>query len=155
MTEELLEEGRIFAYFHQLGRHIPLPDSIMHQITIEYRGSREARPELKIRVLPNEETIHNAEFVKVYPGIYIHQHVLFEGEVLEYEVYENGADGRKKTEEGRLSYDASQTDTRVSRFAALNDMSRCLAQKDGQKLKEKMEKYLTDHAAMESLFSLM
>ena len=25
----------------------------------------------------------------------------------------------------------------------------------GQKLKEKMEKYLTDHAAMESLFSLM
>lgn len=155
MTEELLEEGRIFAYFHQLGRHIPLPDSIMDQITIEYRGSREARPELKIRVLPNEETIHNAEFVKVYPGIYIHQHVLFEGEVLEYEVYENGADGRKKTEEGRLSYDASQTDTRVSRFAALNDMSRCLAQKDGQKLKEKMEKYLTDHAAMESLFSLM
>ena len=79
MTEELLEEGRIFAYFHQLGRHIPLPDSIMDQITIEYRGSREARPELKIRVLPNEETIHNAEFVKVYPGIYIHQHVLFEG----------------------------------------------------------------------------
>lgn len=155
MTEELLEEGRIFAYFHQLGRHIQLPDSIMDQITIEYRGSREARPELKIRVLPNEETIHNAEFVKVYPGIYIHQHVLFEGEVLEYEVYENGADGRKKTEEGRLSYDASQTDTRVSRFAALNDMSRCLAEKDGQKLKEKMEKYLTDHAAMESLFSLM
>ena len=48
MTEELLEEGRIFAYFHQLGRHIPLPDSIMDQITIEYRGSREARPELKI-----------------------------------------------------------------------------------------------------------
>lgn len=155
MTEELLEEGRVFAYFHQLGRHIPLPDSIMDQITIEYRGSREARPELKIRLLPNEETIHNAEFVKVYPGIYIHQHVLFEGEVLEYEVYENGEDGRKKTEEGRLSYDASQTDNRMSRFAALNDMSRCLAQKDGQKLKEKMEKYMTDHAAMESLFTLI
>lgn len=155
MLEELLEEGRIFAYFHQLGRHIPVPDSIMDQITIEYRGSREARPELKIRVLPNEETSRSAEFVKVYPGIYIHQHVLFEGEVLEYEVYEDGTDGRKKTEEGRLSYDASQTDNRVSRFAALNDMSCCLAEKDGQKLKEKMEKYMTDHAAMESLFTLI
>lgn len=155
MTEELLEEGRIFAYFHQLGTHIALPDSIMDQITIEYRGSREVRPELKIRVLPGDEESHNAEFVKVYPGIYIHQHVLFEGEVLEYEVYENGAEGRKKTEEGRLSYDASQTGSKVSRFAALNDMSRCLAEKDGQKLKEKMEKYLTDHAAMETLFSLM
>lgn len=81
--------------------------------------------------------------------------VLFEGEVLEYEVYENGADGRKRRKKDGFPYDRSQTDTRVSRFAALNDMSRCLAQKDGQKLKEKMEKYLTDHAAMESLFSLM
>ena len=86
MVEELLEEGRIFAYFHQLGRHIPMPDSVMDQITIEYRGSREIRPQLKIWVLPGEEASHNAEFVKVYPGIYIHQQVLFEGEVLEYEV---------------------------------------------------------------------
>ena len=154
MVEELLEEGRIFAYFHQLGRHIPMPDSVMDQITIEYRGSREIRPQLKIRVLPEEEASHNAEFVKVYPGIYIHQHVLFEGEVLEYEVYENGTDGGKKTDEGRLSYDGSQTNSQLSRFAALNDMSRCLAEKDGQKLKEKMEKYMTDHAAMESLFTL-
>lgn len=154
-TEELLEEKRIFAYFHQLGRHIPMPDSIMDQITLEYRGSRETRPELKIRVLPGDETSHNAEFVKVYPGIYIHQHVLFEGEVLEYEVYENGADGRKKTDEGRLSYDASQAGSRVSRFAALNDISRCLTEKDGQKLKEKMEKYMTDYAAIESLFTLI
>ena len=154
MVEELLEEGRIFAYFHQLGRHIPMPDSVMDQITIEYRGSREIRPQLKIRVLPGEEASHNAEFVKVYPGIYIHQHVLFEGEVLEYEVYENGTDGGKKMDEGRLSYDGSQTNSQLSRFAALNDMSRCLAEKDGQKLKEKMEKYMTDHAAMESLFTL-
>ena len=155
MTGQLLEEGRMFAYFHQLGKHIPMPDSIMDQITIEYRGSREVRPELKIRVLPGEKSVHTAEFVKVYPGIYIHQHVLFEGEVLEYEVYETGTDGRKKTDEGRLSYDGSQRGSQLSRFAALNDMSRCLAEKDGQKLKERMEKYMTDHAAMESLFTLI
>lgn len=155
MTEQLMEEGRVFAYFHQLGRHIPMPDSVMDQITIEYRGSRELRPELKIRVLPGEESSHNAEFVKVYPGIYIHQHVLFEGEVLEYEVYESGTEGRKKTEEGRLSYDGTRHGSQMSRFAALNYMSRCLAEKDGQKLKEKMEKYMTDHAAMESLFTLI
>lgn len=104
MVEELLEEGRIFAYFHQLGRHIPMPDSVMDQITIEYRGSREIRPQLKIRVLPGEEASHNAEFVKVYPGIYIHQHVLFEGEVLEDEVYENG-----QTEERRWMRDGFPT----------------------------------------------
>lgn len=155
MTDQLMEEGRVFAYFHQLGRHIPMPDSVMDQITIEYRGSRDVRPELKIRILPGEESSHNAEFVKVYPGIYIHQHVLFEGEVLEYEVYESGTEGRQKTESGRLSYDAFQQGSRMSRFAALNDMSRCLAKEDRQSLKEKMEKYMTDHAAMESLFTLI
>ena len=43
----------------------------------------------------------------------------------------------------------------MSRFAALNDTSRCLAKEDRQGLKEKMEKYMTDHAAMESLFTLI
>ena len=155
MVEQLMDEGRIFAYFHQLGKQIPMPDSVMDQITIEYRTSREARPELNVRVLPYEENSRNAEFVKVYPGIYIHQHVLFEGEVLEYEVYEDGADGKVLMEEGKLSYDNSCTGSPVSRFAALNEMSSCLKQHDGQKLKEKMEKYLTDHAAMETLFPLM
>ena len=169
MVDQLLEEGRIFAYFHQLGQKIPMPDSIMDQITIEYRGSREVRPELKIRVLPVEENSHNAEFIKVYPGIYIHQHVLFEGEVLEYEVYENVAEERSsgdvldtaspctavKKDGGRLSYDSSLNGGRESRFTALNDMSRCLMEHNTSQLKEKMEKYLTDHAAMESLFTLM
>lgn len=155
MVDELMEEGRIFAYFHQLGRLIPMPDSIMDQITIEYRGSRESRPELKIRVLPKEESSRSAEFTKVYPGIYVHQHVLFDGEILEYEVYEDGPDGKQRMEEGRLSCDDNVYGSPVSRFAALNDMSRLLMEGDGQKLKEKMEKYLTDHAAMEALFTLM
>ncbi|RHV89765.1 hypothetical protein DXA97_02675 [Clostridium sp. OF09-36] len=155
MADQLLEEGRIFAYFHQLGQKIPMPDSVMDQITIEYRGSREVRPELKIRVLPLEEDSHNAELTKVYPGIYIHQHVLFEGEVLEYEVYENGAEGKIQKDSGRLSYDSLQTSGHISRFSALNDMSRCLMEHNTPELKEKMEKYLTDHAAMESLFTLM
>lgn len=155
LTGELLEEGRIFAYFHQLGRKISLPDSIMDQITIEYRGGREGTPKLQIRVLPGDTENHSADFVKVYPGIYVHQHVLFEGEVLEYEVYENGSEGQKRTDAGRLSCDLKQTGNSLSRFALINDMSRCLEQKDRQKLKEKMKEYLTDHAAMEALFSLM
>ena len=106
-------------------------------------------------MLPLEEDSHNAELTKVYPGIYIHQHVLFEGEVLEYEVYENGAEGKIQKDSGRLSYDSLQTSGHISRFSALNDMSRCLMEHNTPELKEKMEKYLTDHAAMESLFTLM
>ncbi len=155
LAGELLEEGRIFAYFHQLGQKISLPDSIMDQITIEYRGGREGTPELKIRVLPGETEKSSADFVKVYPGIYVHQHVLFEGEVLEYEVYETGSGGRKKTDEGRLFCDLFTDGNSLSRFALLNEMSRCLEQKDRQKLKEKMKEYLTGHAAMEALFSLL
>lgn len=155
LTGELLAEGRIFAYFHQLGKKIPLSDSIMDQITIEYRGGREGTPKLKIRVLPGDTESRSADFIKVYPGIYVHQHVLFEGEVLEYEVYETGEKGQKKTDTGRLSCDLSETGSKVSRFALLNDMSRCLEEQDSTRLKEKMKEYLTDHAAMEALFSLM
>ena len=81
--------------------------------------------------------------------------MLFEGEVLEYEVYENGAEGKIQKDSGRLSYDSLQTSGHISRFSALNDMSRCLMEHNTPELKEKMEKYLTDHAAMESLFTLM
>lgn len=128
----------------------------MDQITIEYRGSREARPELKIRVLPNEETIHNAGVCESISGhlTSISMYCLRE-KCWSMRSMKMGRTEEKRRKKDGFPYDASQTDTRVSRFAALNDMSRCLAQKDGQKLKEKMEKYLTDHAAMESLFSLM
>ena len=155
MVELLMDEGRVFAYFHDLGKLIPMPDSVMERVIIEYRGGREAWPELQVRVLPDEEEFRSEEMKKVYPGIFVRQKVLFEGEILEYRVHETRNGERKLTAEGKLAYDAENKVRTQSRVTALNEMGICLSQKDEEPLKEKMKKYLTDSAMMEELFPLM
>lgn len=155
MAELLMDEGRIFAYFHDLGKLIPMPDSVMERVIIEYRGGREAWPELQVRVLPDEEAFRNEEMKKVYPGIFVKQKVLFEGEILEYRVYETKNGDRKLMAEGRLACGTDRNTRSQSRFTALNEMGICLSQKEEEPLKEKMKKYLTDSAMMEELFPLM
>ena len=155
MVELLMEEGRIFAYFHDLGRLIDMPDSIMDKVIVEYRGSRESRPELELRILPEDEEYSFGELKKVYPGVFTCQKVLFEGEILEYRVYELRDGKRTLAGEGSLSCDTELKKKEGSRFASLNEMGLCLSLKEEDALKEKMKNYLTDGAVMEALFDLM
>lgn len=155
MVQILLEEGKLFAYFHDLGRLIPMPDSIMEHVILEYRGGRDARPELQVRILPDEENYYTDEIRKVYPGIFVRQKVLFEGEILEYRIYENRDGERCLAAEGSLSCDADRKIQPGSRFTALNEMGLCLSLNEESTLKEKMKKYLTDSAVMEELFPLI
>ena len=155
MTELLLSEGRVFPYFRQLGKLIPMPESVMDQVVVEYRGRRDAKPELSVRVLPEEENFHLEEMRRVYPGIFIRQKVLFEGEVMEYQIHEIREEKRILSKEGTISCIPEGERTEGSRFAALNDMGLCLSLKEEGPLKDKMKKYLTDNAAMEELFLLM
>lgn len=155
MTDILLAEGRVFAWFKDLGRMIPMPDSIMDQVVIEYHGDRQLRPELWIRILPEEEEYSCESMRRVYPGIYVRQKVLFEGEILEYQIYETRGEERVLKKEGNIGCDPDARRPEGSRFAALNEMGLCLSLKEEEALKEKMKKYVTDSAAMEELFPLM
>lgn len=155
MTDILISEGRIFSWFKDLGKLIPMPDSIMDQVVIEYHGDRQIRPELWIRILPEEEEYSCESMRRVYPGIYVRQKVLFEGEILEYQIYETCGDERVLKKEGSISCDPDARRPEGSRFAALNEMGLCLSLKEEDALKEKMKKYVTDSAAMEVLFPLM
>ncbi len=114
-----------------------------------------------MRILPGEEHWHFEELKKVYPGIYVRQEVLFEGETLEYRIYEVGADlggaGRPErtlAAEGRMGYDGTDAPGGLdgagaeSRFAMLNEMSRAMQDKDEAALKEKMTQYLTDNEVL-------
>ena len=155
MVDLLLEEGRVFAYFHDLGRLIEMPDSIMDKVTVEYRAARDSKPELQVRVLPEDEEYYFEELKKVYPGIFVRQKVLFEGEILEYRIYETSGEKRVLVKESSISCDTQKSGSNGSRFAALNEMGLCLSLKEEQALKEKLQKYLTDNAVMEELFGLM
>lgn len=155
MLDILLEEKRVFACFQDLGRLMPLPEQLKNQVILEFRGGREYRPELEVRILPEEEEFQADELIKVYPGIYARQKVLFEGEILEYRIYQRDGENRKLVKEGSISCAAEYSREEESRFAALNEMSLCLSLKEETALQEKMKKYVTDSALMEELFGLI
>ncbi len=155
MVDLLLEEGRVFSWFYDLGRLIPMPESVMDKATVEYHGGAGSEPELEVRILPEDETWRPEDFKKVYPGIYVHQKVLFSGETLEYRVWEQKDEERILAEEGSLSCHPFAEGEKGSRFAMLNQMSMAASEKDETALKENMKKYVTDSAMMEELFGLL
>lgn len=150
----LTGQGVIFAYFKKLAAYADIPGDIMDKEIIEYHGSPYGRPVLMVRILPDEEEFHEEELRMVYKGIYIRQKLLFEGEIMEYEVYEEENGVREKKAAGELSCTEVPAGDKRNRFSCLNTMSLHLGTKDDRKLKESMTKYVTDNLAVEKLFPL-
>ena len=153
MTAVLLNEGLVFPYTRDLSRHIPIPEDILDKAMVEYRGSREGHPEIQVRILPEEE-FHSEDMRRVYQGIYVKEKVLFEGEVMEYRIYDYNENGRFLAAEGSAQCDHKLEGRENSRFACLNRMGAALAEKDEQKLQEAMEDYLKKSAALGILFPI-
>ena len=111
---------------------------------IEYHGRPDGRPILKIRILPDEEEFHEEEMNMVYKGIYVRQKLLFDGEIMEYEIWENEDGTMVKKAEGEVTCSEPATGDKGNRFTALNSMNLYLGMKDDRKLKESMTEYVTD-----------
>lgn len=151
----ILSEGMIFAYFKDLAKHITIPEDIMDKGIIQYSGKKDSKVELRVRILPDEEEFHTEEMKRVYQGIFIKQKILFEGEIMEYQIYDSKDGARELVEEGSVSCDMAAFPKSDSRFACLNDMGLCLSLKEEESLKKKMQEYLVKNATAEELFSLM
>lgn len=150
----LTEQKLVFSYFKKLAAYADLPSEIMDKEIIEYHGSPTGRPILMVRILPDEEEFHEEELTMVYKGIYIRQKLLFEGEIMEYEVYEDEGGARVKKASGELSCGEVPAGDKKTRFSCLNTMSLHLGTKDDLKLKETMIKYVTDNLTVEKMFPL-
>lgn len=151
----LTGQGMIFAYFKKLARYADIPGDIMDKEIIEYHGAPDGHPQLKVRILPDEENFHDEELRMVYKGIYIRQKLLFEGEIMEYEIYENEDGEPVKKAEGEISCTEVPAGDKRNRFSCLNSMSLYLGMKDDKKLKDSMSKYVTDNLTVEMLFPLV
>ena len=90
---------------------------------------------------------------RVYQGIFVKQAVLFDGEVLEYEIYDDGQRGRELRQKGKI--DAAAGKGGGSRFSSLNRMGVCLADGDMDGLKREMRDYLIKTGTVEEMFDLM
>ena len=154
MMDILSARGMIFAWYKDLAKYVDMPGEVMDKEIIEYHGRPDGRPILKIRILPDEEEFHEEEMNMVYKGIYVRQKLLFDGEIMEYEIWEN-EDGRLvKKAEGEVTCSEPATGDKGNRFTALNAMNLYLGMKDDRKLKESMTEYVTDSQIAKKLFRL-
>ncbi|MCI8453755.1 MAG: hypothetical protein HFE84_03965 [Lachnospiraceae bacterium] len=151
---QLLNEGMIFSWFKKLSKYVELSGDILDKEIIEYHGKADVRPILKVRVLPDEEEFHEEELRPVYKGIYVRQKVLFEGEIMEYEVYEEENGSPVKKAGGEIACAEVPAGDKGNRFSCLNSMSMYISLKDDEKLKDAMLKYVTDDRKVERLFPL-
>lgn len=154
VVDVLIEAGMIFAYFKDLAKFITIPGNILDKEIIEYHGNKETKPYLRLRILPEEEEYHYEDMRPVYKGIYIREKVLFEGEIMEYQILEDENGERKKVAEGSISCREVTARTPGNRFACLNEISLSLELKNEAALREQMEEYLKKDAAVAALFTL-
>ncbi len=154
IMEVLTGNGMLFAYFKKLAPYADISGDVLDKEIIEYHGSQDVRPVLMIRVLPDEEEFHEEEMRMIYKGIYVRQKVLFEGEIMEYEIYEEENGVRVKKAEGEISCTEVPAGDRGNRFSCLNSMNLFLNTKEDGKLKDAMLRYVTDDLAAEKLFPL-
>ena len=154
MTSLLLEEGLVFPYTRELSKHIPVPEDIMDKAMVEYRGRKDAHPELQVRILPEETGFHSEDIRRVYQGIFVKQKVLFEGEIMEYRIYDYLDGHRRLAAEGQVECDHKLEGKENSRFACLNEMGAAIKDRDDSRLLNAMEDYLKKSAALGRLFPM-
>lgn len=155
MVNILLAEGMVFPHFKNLAEHISIPDDILDKGIIQYIGQKDSNVDLQIRILPDEERYHSDDMKRVYQGIFVKQKVLFEGEILEYQIYEQRGEARLLMKEGSVTCQLPRSSAGESRFSCLNQMSLCLGLKEEDGLKKTMKEYLMKTATVEELFELM
>lgn len=152
----LLEAGLVFPYFKKLAGYAVMPEDIMDKAMIQYHSDRNARIDLQVRILPDEEEYHSEDIHRMFQGIFVKQKVLFEGEIMEYRISEQVGEKWVLKKEGSVGCDAiSAPKESDSRFACLNEMGLSLSLKDEEGLKKRMREYLKKNAAAEQLFPLM
>lgn len=154
ITEVLLEAGMEFSYFKDLSRFASVPERLLDKEMIEFHGEKDSDPVLMVRVLPEEQEFVCEEMKEVYKGIFIREKVVFEGEVLEYQIYKQRGDETPAVS-GSLERREPPVKQKGTRFALLNQMSLSFDMQNENTLRSQMEEYLTADAVSSSLFGLL
>lgn len=155
IVDILLAEGMVFAHFKPLAAHVRIPQEITDKAILQYIGTKDSRVDLQVRIRPQEERFYGDDMKRVYQGVFIKQKVLFEGETMEYRIYEHQGDRQVLMKEGSLSCDRKADAGEDSRFRLLNQMAVYMNMKEEAGLRDAMEEYVRKTAAVEGLFGLM
>ncbi len=155
IVDILVAEGIVLPHMKDLAGYVRVPEDILDKEMIQYIGQKDSRVDLQIRIRPQEEQFRSNDMKRVYQGIFVKQEVLFDGEVMEYRVFEQKGEDMVLMEEGSLTCSKKTESGEESRFHLLNQMSVCLNLKEEAGLRDAMEEYVRKNAVVEELFGLM
>ena len=152
LVDILLGEGVTAAHLKELSGKVLIPGEIMDKALIQYIGRKDSRVELETRILPQQEQFQSDDIKRVYQGIFIKQKVLFEGETLEYRIFEQKGGQRLLMKQGQVTAGSDGMDWGDRRFRLLNQMSVCVSLEDEEGLREAIQEYMRKTAAVEEMF---
>jgi len=95
IVTKMIEKGYIFEYMKVLRHIVNLPSEFIDCVWVEYNSQNSETVGLKIRIVPHETEFKDEAMRHIYAGIYGKSVLLFEGEYLEYEIYDKGLDEYK------------------------------------------------------------
>lgn len=156
ITKLMLEKNLIFSFMQKLERYISLPAKLRDQVIVECSAAKNGKILIRMRVLPEQQEFHVEGMRHVYEGIYIKQLLLFDGEILEYEVYEEKPDGEQILQSGKKTNSelvkGSRANTAKNRFTMLNDIALCIEMGDETAATKTMLGYKIMDETVERLF---
>lgn len=155
IVDILLAEGMVFAHFKPLAAHVRIPREILDKAILQYIGRKDSRIDLQVRIRPQEERFYGDDMKRMYQGVFVKMKVLFEGETMEYRIYEHQKDSQILAAEGSLTCDRGAAAGGDSRFELLNQMAVFMNRRDEEGLKLAMQEYTKKTAAVEGLFGLL
>ena len=153
MLNRLVQKGIVFPYFKALGRMVRLPDELYDKTLIEYRGLEGDRVEISYRILPDMQEapwIH-MEMPHIFRGIFVKALLLFEDDILEYEIRVTQNGNREIVDRGTRKGEISPPFT-PNCFTALNRLIRGGESPEDKDWQQAMLEYGVQDTLIQKLF---
>ena len=152
MVLELYRHGYIFEYYQKLAHLIQLPAGLATKLIIEYRGSKNSRIKLRMRISARGEEVTEELIPHIYEGYYVKAVTVFVGETVEYDIFDSEK-GDAPVKNGRVIKSSVINDEDGSRESQLNQILVAMTD-DREKLGRLLERYGAEDTLSKQLFTI-
>lgn len=141
-----------FSFYRNMDARLVLKYHLYDKHFLEYRTNPGERILLSYHFDGKEEK--EEEMVEMYEGIYVRQFLLFFGETLSYEIYEDGKKGEPLVKD-RISVSTQIQEQEKGRYALLNRMQNEALYQEQEALMKDMKSYQGLDEVTKQLFTII
>ncbi len=152
IVEELYRQNYLFAYYQKLAEVISLPGGVSGKLLIEYRGKKNSRIRLRMRISSCGEEVTEELIPHIYEGYYVKAVTVFVGETVDYEIYDSEK-GDAPVKSGRIMKSCVIDKEDGSRESQLNQILAAISGDRGA-LGDCLERYGAEDTLSRQLFTI-